>query len=84
MKVAIHVSDGRFFIVKWEDDSFKWDGYSFRELGYSYESAKSFGSEREVVAACKHYGFTVEALLSGFPKEKEGNIWDEIQVLLEA
>lgn len=85
MKVAIHrIERERFVIVKWEDASFKWDGHSFRDFGYSYESAKSFGSEKEVVAVCKDYGFTVETLLTGLPRKKENKIWDEVQALLEA
>jgi hypothetical protein len=83
MKVAIHRVERKLFvIVKWEDDLFKWDGYSFQELGY--ESAKSFDSEKEVVAACKDCGFTVEALLTGLPKKKEDEVWDKVQALLEA
>ncbi len=82
MQVAIHhVSRGMFFIVKWEDDSFKWDGYSFQNFGYDF--AKCFGSEKEVVAACKDLGFTVESLLTGLPKKKEDEVWDNVQALLE-
>ncbi len=84
-QVAIHrIESNLFFIVAWEDDSFKWDGRSFRRLGYSYESAKSFALAEEVVAACKGYGFTIEALFTGLPRKEEGKVWDKLQALLEA
>lgn len=84
MKVAIHAVGKLFFIVSWEDDSLKWDGHSFQKLGYSYESAKSFGSVKEVAAACKDCDFTVESLLTGLPRKKEDKVWDKMQALFAA
>ncbi len=89
--VIIYVMDARFFIADFNNDLLKWDGSSFRKVGLGYGgncwsiwSAIPFSSVEEVIEACRLHNFKVEGLVTGFGKEEEGRLWEEVQGLLRA
>lgn len=90
-KIALHVVKEKFFIVDYNNDSFKWGGSSFLNVGYGYgggcwsfSSAKPFFSAEEVAEACQRHNFKVEALVTCLSQEEEAKVWDQIQNLVQA